>query len=164
MDYRVTQLSSADWQKYRTIRLDALQCDPLAFASSYEEEHNLPEEVWRMRINNMWFAINKNQPIAMVGLIRPERQASIHVGTVVSMWTRPEYQRLGIARALMHRVQEVALSMGIKKLLLEVTITQVSAIKFYESMGFKQIALLKQNLFKNDEYLDEYLMEWLSPV
>lgn len=42
----IKTLSSEDWEKFRDIRLEALQTDPLAFGSSYAEEKILTQSEW----------------------------------------------------------------------------------------------------------------------
>jgi len=160
MNFIITQLSPDEWQKYRDIRLEALKADPLAFASSLNEEVKLPEKSWRDRIHNMWFAMFNNQPVGMAGLLRHENESSLHCGNIISLWVKPEFQGRGIAKALIRELRAISLKTGIKKLSLEATITQQAAIRLYETMGFEKIALLKANLYKDGKYLDEYLMEW----
>jgi len=160
MNIVITQLPPDDWQKYRDLRLLALKTDPLAFASTLSEEVNLSEKSWRDRIHNMWFAISNQQPAGMIGLLRPENESSHHCGNVISLWVKPECQGRGIAKALIRELQHISPKIGVKKLSLNVTVTQKAAIQLYESMGFQKIALLKANLMKDGAYLDEHLMEW----
>jgi ribosomal protein S18 acetylase RimI-like enzyme len=156
----ITQLSPDEWQKYRDIRLLALKSDPHAFGSSYEEEINLIETDWRNRISVMWFAIVDGQVAGLIGLLRRENQASIHCGSIISLWVEPAFRGHGVAQSLLQHVQDIASGLGLRKISLQVTISQAAAIKLYERMGFEKIGLLKENLQKDGVYLDEFFMEW----
>ncbi len=160
MNITITQLSSEDWQKYRDIRLLALKSDPYAFGSSYEEEVNLTETDWRNRISVMWFAVVDGQIAGLIGLLRRDNLASIHCGSIISLWVKPEFRGYGVAKSLLQNLQNIAPSLGLRKISLQVTATQPAAIRLYEKMGFEKIGLLKENLLKDEVYLDEFLMEW----
>lgn len=156
----ITQLSPDEWQKYREIRLEGLQTDPLAFGSSYEEEINFTETNWRNRINAMWFALVDGKIVGMIGLLTGANMSTRHCGQIISLWVKPTFRGQGIAKALVQKLQEIAPQHGLRKLSLQVATTQTNAIKLYEIMGFKNITLLTENLRKGDRYLDEYLMVW----
>lgn len=156
----ITQLSADSWQQYRDIRLEALQTDPLAFGGSYEEESTNDVTDWKNRINNMWFALINDEIVGMVGLLKRTDQSCKHCGCIISLWVKPTFRGQGIAKALVQKIQEIAPELGIRKISLHATTTQTNAIKLYEAMGFKKIAVLKENLYKDNQYLDEYLMEW----
>lgn len=156
----ITQLSSDDWQKYRDIRLLALKSDPHAFGSSYEEEINLSETDWRNRIGVMWFAMVDGQVAGLIGLLRRENQASIHISYIISLWVKPAFRGRSLAKSLLQNLQDIAPSIGLRKISLQVTATQPAAIRLYEKMGFIKICLLRENLLKDGVYLDEFLMEW----
>ncbi len=156
----ITKLPSEQWQAYKDLRLLALKSDPEAFGSSYEEELGLSEQNWRNRINAMWFAVIDDQVAGLIGLLPKEGLASKHIGIIVSLWIKPEFRGRGLAKDLLKTVQDNAKSLGFRKLSLHVTTNQAAAIKLYKEMGFEYIGFLKENLFKNGYYLDEYLMEW----
>lgn len=62
----IKKLPPSRWKDFRDLRLEALQTDPLAFASSYEEEKNLTQDEWKRRINNSLFALSSDKPIGMI--------------------------------------------------------------------------------------------------
>lgn len=161
MNISIVQLSKDDWQKYRDIRLLALKSDPDAFASSYDEEIALSEENWRNRINNMYFAICDEQIAGLVGLLKNDTLALKHCGHIVSLWVKPEMRGFGIAQMLMQKMQKIAPSLGLKKLILEVTTTKHAAISLYKKMGFREVGIQEKHLFKNGKYLDEFIMEYI---
>jgi ribosomal protein S18 acetylase RimI-like enzyme len=158
----IQKLSPDDWQQYRDIRLMALKDDPHAFGSSYEEEVGQTELDWRNRIGVMWFALDAGEVVGLIGLLQRENQSSKHCGYVISMWVRPHFRGQGIAKSLLKKLQKVAPTLGLKKLSLQVTVTQTAAFGLYQDLGFKTVGLLKNNLLKDGQYFDEYLMEWLD--
>jgi ribosomal protein S18 acetylase RimI-like enzyme len=156
----ITQLSSQRWQDYRDLRLLALKSDPLAFASSYDEEAKLDEDKWCSRISTMYFAVDEKTPVAMVGLLRHIPKAMYHCADIVSLWVKPDYRKKSIAEMLIAKLQSLSQQLEIRKLSLEVVVTQNAAIRLYEKMGFEKVALLKANIYKENTYYDEYLMTW----
>lgn len=142
------------------MRLEALQTDSLAFGGSYEEESANDVSVWKEHLANMWFALVDNECVGMIGLLKNKSLSSMHCGHIISLWVKPTFRGQGIAKALIQKLQELTPELGIRKLSVHATITQTSAIKLYTGMDFTTVALLKENLCKEDQYLDEYLMEW----
>ncbi len=158
----VQKLSPNDWQQYRDIRLMALKDDPHAFGSSYEEEVGQTEFDWQSRIGAMWFALDGEDVVGLIGLLQGENQSSKHCGYVISTWVKPQFRGKGIAKAMLKKLQDVAPSLGLRKLSLQVTVTKTAAFGLYQDLGFKTVGLLKNNLLKDGQYFDEYLMEWVD--
>ncbi|MBN8207771.1 GNAT family N-acetyltransferase [Bacillus sp. NTK071] len=74
-------------------------------------------------------------------------------GLLDRLYIHHEYQRIGIASALLDKVESAALSMNIKKLRTEASIT---AKPFFERKGFQLITI--QNVTKNETTMPNYLM------
>jgi ribosomal protein S18 acetylase RimI-like enzyme len=155
----IKKCSPDDWQQYKELRLQALQADPLAFGSEYEEEVDFTEDTWRQRCVAMYVAIRDNNFVGMVGLLTNPARASKHKAMVVSFWVKPAFRGQGIGKALLIELQQKS---GYAKLFLDVTTTQIAAIALYEAVGFKKIGLAEKELFKDGRYFDQYIMEWLS--
>ncbi|WP_353760453.1 hypothetical protein [Bacillus cereus group sp. RP43] len=71
----IRQLNPTDAEEYLSIRLEALQDSPYAFASSYEEEKNQTAEKYKIRfttpVNTFTFgAFEESQVVGVVTLIR----------------------------------------------------------------------------------------------
>lgn len=156
----IIQLPPDSWQVYRELRLEALQNDPQAFGGSYEEEINLTPTNWQNRLKSMWFAWTDNQIIGMIGLVQNKEMGIKHYAFLVSLWVKPAYRRQGIGALLIKHVQKDAPTKQLRKILLHVTKTQPGALRLYEPVGFKKVGTLKENLFKDNRYLDQDLMEW----
>ncbi len=160
MKLLIVQLPADSWQDYRSLRLEALQQDPLAFASTYEEELHVDDAQWREHMKNMWFALIDDCVVGMIGLLRDTGLPGMHSGHLISFWVKPAYRGQGVGRSLILHLQEQARGMGMRKIYLHVTTTQENAIKLYEALKFVKVGLLKENTWGADGYHDQYLMEW----
>ena len=50
----IKKLPPSRWKDFRDLRLEALQNEPLAFASSYEEEKKFTQDEWKRRIKKIF--------------------------------------------------------------------------------------------------------------
>jgi GNAT superfamily N-acetyltransferase len=102
----IERLRVEDVERCKTIRLAALADTPDAFASTLEEEIDLPTETWKERLANP----NAVTFVAVVG----GTDAGLVVGlphanhpdeaAIVSMWVAPEYRRACVGMALIQEV------------------------------------------------------------
>jgi ribosomal protein S18 acetylase RimI-like enzyme len=159
---KITKLSPDEWQKYRDLRLEALQADSHAFGSFYVEEVSSSETQWRARIDNMWFALVDDQIVGMIGLLQDSGPGA-HRGQIISLWIKPAYRGQGIGKKLVKHVQAFATAHGLRKLYLHVTSTQEGAINIYKTCGFTHIGFFKNHVCFGDDYFDTCLMEWQVP-
>jgi len=164
MSIIIQQLPPQSWQTYRTIRLEAIKTDPQAFCATYQEELERTESQWCNFLPNMWFAMDNDQAVGMIGLLQDTGSAGRHRAHLVSFWVKPTYRGQKIGKQLVHHLQQLAPERGIKKIYLHVTITQKNAVRLYESLGFTKVGILKNNTYCNGSYLDTCLMEWHAPL
>lgn len=157
----IKKLPANSWQQYKNIRLQALQADPIAFGETYEQALTQTEEDWRRRIAPMWFALAEHEVVGMIGLLQETNASSKHKANMISMWIKPEFRGQGIGKKLIQELQTYAPTVGILKIYLYVTTTQISAIELYKALGFTTIGICKKNSFIQNQYFDQYLMEWL---
>jgi ribosomal protein S18 acetylase RimI-like enzyme len=156
----IKKLPSERWQDYRKLRLEALQNDPVAFGSSYEEEISRPEEFWRNRIGSMLFAVENDRPIGMVRYAFETRVKNKHVAGIYAMCVNREFRNRGIGKRLMDGVISlIAENKDIRKIRLAVTPEQHYALKLYEACGFKRAGIFKDELYNDGRYYDEVPME-----
>lgn len=126
-----------DWKRIREIRLRALRDAPHAFGSTFERESEFGDDDWISRLV-------KEDAAMFVAASEEEKYVGLVVGAryddgagLFSMWVAPEVRKHGIGRRLVEAVIEWATSRGYTSLLLDVGDENVSAITFYEKMGFK---------------------------
>jgi len=85
----------------------------------------------------------KIQPeLFLVGFLEGRLIASVmagyegHRGWVNYLAVHPEYQRRGIGRSMMERVEQLLLALGCPKINLQVRKTNQGVINFYQRIGF----------------------------
>ncbi len=137
----VREITTADWQRLREIRLAALAEAPYAFSSTYAREAAFTPEQWRGRINERsvtFFAYagdlagaDDGVPAGLAGVFVEDGQPDL-----VSMWVRPSARGLGAAQALIEAAAAWAKARDFPALRLWVTETNWPARRLYERCGF----------------------------
>jgi RimJ/RimL family protein N-acetyltransferase len=157
----IVQLGEDDWEKYRAIRLAALQEDPLAFAGIYAEEINIPEIEWRKHMHTIWFALVDAQIIGSIGLVHDTKIRYQQNAWLYAFWIHPSYRSQGIGMHLLFYIQKIAQLRNVHKVSLQVTSTQQAAIAVYKRIGFKIVGHFREEIYDNGMYYDLYRMELL---
>ena len=68
------------------------------------------------------------------------RPLSRHVAEVKRVYVRRQTRRSGVARAIMHELEQLARAAGFNEIWLETGLPQSDAIRLYESLGYTRIA------------------------
>ena len=138
---KIVQISAANLEAYRGVRLAALRHDPTAFSSTYEFESRMSEPEWSRRLG-LWdglrgvgyLAFDEDLACGLIGAFLDQNEpASVHV---VSMWVAPCSRRSGVGKELMAQVGRWAKDRGACELRLWVTEMNEGARRFYERLGF----------------------------
>jgi RimJ/RimL family protein N-acetyltransferase len=134
---RIDQLTSADVERSRSIRLRALQDDPDSFGSTFEAEAAFTQEDWRRRLGRsdaVTFVASEDGDIGtVVGVASPEHPGE---AWLVAMWVAPEARGHRVGEALGQAVLDWARSEGYEAVRLTVADHNASAQRLYERMGF----------------------------
>jgi ribosomal protein S18 acetylase RimI-like enzyme len=159
----IRQLTETDVEIYRALRLYCLHESPHAFTSSYEEFSQRPldsiAQQLRGQENFMLGAFEDAQLAGMVGFYRETALKLRHKGNIVSLYVRPESRSRGIARALLvEAIGRARRLPDLKQLLLGVVVTQTTAKRLYESLGFVVYGREPDAVKIGDEYFDEEFM------
>jgi len=158
----VKKLEEDRWKEYRDLRLEALQKEPIAFGSSYDEEKNISEEEWRKRIENALFALSEDKLIGMIVYIRDNKIKTKHIGNIFGVYVTREYRGQGVGKKLMDSVlTQIQKSKDVVKIKLSVNPEQKAAVKLYQNYGFKIVGQLKKELYVEGKFYDELIMEKL---
>ncbi|MCM3586000.1 GNAT family N-acetyltransferase [Mesobacillus maritimus] len=161
---KIRKLCAEDAISYRNIRLEALQTNPEAFGSSYDDEKNRPLEMFAKRLSSegtyTFGAFIEERLVGTITLIRETSQKTAHKANIFAMYVNPDERCTGVGRALLSSAIEHAKALvGIEQINLTVVSTNQSAKALYESMGFRvygtEIRALK---LANETYLDENYM------
>lgn len=159
---QIVKLPEERWKEFKALRLEALQNDPLAFGSSYEEEIIFTDEIWRSRINNALFALNDDKAVGMVVYMISPKNKLNHVAEMFGVFVKEEYRNKKIGKQLVESaINKIRQKKNIIKIKLVVTAIQESAVKFYSSLGFEIVGTLKKELHVNSKFYDALIMEKL---
>ena len=90
-------------------------------------------------------AIHEGRVVGCGTLVRDPLSWSPHVGEIRNV-VAPDVRGQGVGRALSQETFALALSMGLEKLLVQMTVDQSGAIAIFEGLGFKAEALLRDHV------------------
>ena len=163
----IRQLTETDAEIFRAFRLSSLREAPHAFTNSYEEYSQQTIEATSRRfrehaesqVDFMLGAFENGQLIGSVGFHRETALKLRHKGYLISMYVIPEYRSRGTGRALLvEAISRARRLPGLKQLLLGVVVTQITARRLYESLGFVEYGREPDAVKIGDDYYDEVFM------
>jgi ribosomal protein S18 acetylase RimI-like enzyme len=161
----VRKLTEDDLDAFWTLRLRALQDNPEAFGSTYEETIDRGKEAMLQRIGvgqgDGIFSMGAfdDALIGTVGFRRDEGLKERHKGFVFGMYVIPERRGQGAGKALMLELIARARRMeGLEQIHLAVVTTNQAAVRLYRSLGFDLLGTMPGALKSGDQYWDEHLM------
>lgn len=160
----ITTISSDRWTEYRDLRLDALKTEPLAFASSYEENVSKPDSHWQEHFNSSksyyLFAQDQNQLIGMVLFYWDERPRRRHIANIAGTYVKPAYRGQGLGKLLMKKIIDaIKQNPQFTKIKISVNTVQSAASALYAKCGFRIVGKYYNELYINGKYYEELLME-----
>src|SRR5580704_10625462 len=156
---QIRQLTPADAEPFRELRLEGLRLNPEAFGSTYEFEKDQPLERYTGWLTNSTVlgAFQNSQLIGTASFTQVTGLKDSHKGLLRAMYVRPTHRRSGAGRQLVQAVIELA-RQRVEQLQLSVVSTNQPAFRLYQSVGFRQYGLEKNALKHNGLYSDEILM------
>ena len=160
----VRRLTPEDAAAFQALRLRALQDTPAAFGSSVEEEQNFPASVIESRLaykpdRGPFGAFEDQELVGLVALGRESMKKLAHKALVWGMYVKPEHRCKGIGKALLLEALSLARSVPeVAQVNLSVNASNVSAIRLYESVGFKAFGREPGAMCINGELHDELHM------
>ena len=162
----IVQVTPANVQLFKAVRLLALQDAPYAFSATHSQESQLTDAEWIERTHRWngekgigFLAIDGNEACGIAGaFLDPD---DVACAKLVSMWTAPAYRRSGVGRLLVDEVTTWAAQRGARTLRLMVTSNNESAISFYQRLGFVRTG--RTEPYPNDPAVIEYEMYRPTP-
>ncbi|KMY51358.1 GNAT family N-acetyltransferase [Peribacillus loiseleuriae] len=158
----IRKLYAADAEKYWTLRLEAFQTFPEAFATSYEEaiarENPIQQAADGLEaVGSCTFgAFVDGELIGIVTLVQEMREKQRHRADIFGMFVKASHQGSGGGKALMSEAINYARNLkGIEKVNLSVVANNEGAKKLYSNLGFKVFGYEEKALKVGDVYLDE---------
>ena len=155
----VVALGPRGWRDLRAIRLEALQSEPAAYSSSYEETLGRSVEHWQQRLANdqsvHLLARAQGRPISMLGGYLGSDDADDSVAVVFGMYVASQHRGKGIGRLLLTTlIDRLSAFPQITTIRLGVTETQDPARKLYESVGFQVVGKAAEGIVVNGRQYD----------
>lgn len=143
-DTVVVTLRPHHWRDLKALRLEALQREPAAFSSTYEETVIRPDGHWRDRLADplsvLFMAYGEGRPIGMVGGRLGADDGDRTVAGVFSMYVTAEQRGKGVGGSLLHTlIDHVSADPEIVTVRLNVRVEQAAACRLYESHGFRVV-------------------------
>jgi ribosomal protein S18 acetylase RimI-like enzyme len=145
-EWSVRRLGVDDTPALVLLRREALEVDPLAFASSLEDDRALSLDFVRAALADdqeqavfgLFLGTDGTDLAGMVGLIRESKVKLRHKATIWGVYVAPRGRSKGSGRALLEAAIEQAQHWpGLVQVQLSVSDTAVHARRLYETMGFR---------------------------
>ena len=137
---RVEELHEDQWQRYRDIRLSALENDGHAFGGNLDSERQFTESEWRSKAKQYvaLIAVINGVDVGMMTVenLNGDFGATCWVG---SCWVDPKFRQRGVLRSLFSFADSLAdqRNWGVQGL--GVWIDNSGAITAYENIGFEKM-------------------------
>ncbi|MEM9624287.1 MAG: GNAT family N-acetyltransferase [Pseudomonadota bacterium] len=135
---QIQRIAPDGWERYRRIRLRALQDAPDAFGTTLQEAASRHEAAWREQLDALatFIAVLDRQD---AGTARGAPDTSSPSNAfLIGMWVAPPYRGLGVGVQLIEAVCAWARAEGFSRLTLDVADDNKAAIDLYARMGFAE--------------------------
>jgi len=134
-DVVVELLAPDEWQRLRSIRLEALTDSGHTFGGTYEAESAEDESMWRLKFEKNDFLIasvnGKDAAMLYIEILNGDFGATCWIG---GCWSNPKFRGKGLMRALFTYIDRQDKDWKIQGL--GVFTDNFSAIAAYEKLGF----------------------------
>ena len=134
-DVVVELLAPDEWQRLRSIRLEALTDSGHAFGGTYEAESAEDESTWRLKFEKNDFLIasvnGEDGAMLYIEILKGDFGATCWIG---GCWSNPKFRGKGLMRALFTYIDRQDKDWKIQGL--GVFTDNFSAIAAYEKLGF----------------------------
>jgi RimJ/RimL family protein N-acetyltransferase len=159
----IREANLADVERYRILRLFALQESPLAFGADFETSLNQPPGYWQERLKEDEYSVtfiaeHEQTLIGMMGIIRRPSPKTKHSATIIGVFVHPEWRGLHIAEFLIDACTDWAKSKEVVIVKLGVNAANTSAIRCYQRRGFTIYGTEPRGTFYEGKYYDGHLM------
>ena len=155
----IRRMSPAEAEAFRQIRLEALQRNPEAYGSSFEQESAQPLAWFEDRLDkaDVFGAFRGTELLGIAGYLTQEGLKHKHKGVLWGMYVRPAARNAGVGRALVEDVLEHA-AKRVELTQLCVISANDTAKRLYTRHGFIEYGVEKNALKHNGCYYDDVLM------
>lgn len=154
---KIVGLTPDLWELYKSIRLRALCEAPQAFARSYAEEKDYPQERWKQRASNPYgfIALENGVPLGTMAAFIQEPTTAYIVGVFVAHEARGRGIGSRLLSAVLGKLKQ---DPTLKTVKLTVNREQTAAVRLYEKFGFVVTGEQSEKMGDGNVHT-EYLME-----
>ena len=157
-DITVRSLGVHEWERYRAVRLTALQESPQAFVATHGEEAAEPEEFWRNRMQRSTRLLAEREGVAL-GIASVGAADDPGVAQLFGLWVHPDARGTGVATELVRAGARAAAAAGNRQLLYWVGTENGRAVAFASGFGFRPTAQRRpMRVVSEDDGEDEVAM------
>ncbi|MFZ4070875.1 MAG: GNAT family N-acetyltransferase [Caulobacterales bacterium] len=137
------QLTLADVDAARALRLRGLQEHPRDFGAAYEDEAALSREEWARNFQAVeWYGVERDGALVACAILRiPAMMKLKHNGWIHGMYVAPEARGTPAGGLLIAAIEARACAAGLGILKLLATSQNARAVRFYEKCGFAAYGL-----------------------
>ena len=161
----IRKLTSDDAEVYWNLRLEALQQNPEAFATTYEDAISRVNPLKRVESNldsessATLGAFIDNELVGVMTIVQEAAPKLVHRVNLFAVYVTPKVRGKRVGTALLQELVEYTQQMPhVEKINLTVVSTNKAAINLYEKVGFKSFGLEHHAMKMNNTYVDEIYM------
>ena len=170
LQIEIRELNGGDLDSWWRLRLEALETEPAAFASSPEEHRSLAKEIYAERLSHpkpgsfVLGAFEARRLIGNIGFAREQRRKLAHKGLIWGVYLTRDYRGKGIAGQLLEKViDRIKADALVEQVTLALNPEQEAARRLYYGAGFVPYGREPRALKIGDQYIDEeYLVLFLK--
>jgi RimJ/RimL family protein N-acetyltransferase len=158
--FSIRRLTVEDAERFREIRLEALQRHPEAFGADFDDEmqQTLTWFADRLTSSYVFGGFDENRELlGVVAVACGNAVKTRHNASLWGMYVRPTARGTGLSRSLLDRATEEALRQC-RSVRLGVVTTNHAAQRLYSAAGFRKWAIDVDALFVGGVFYDEILM------
>ncbi|MFN2320039.1 MAG: N-acetyltransferase family protein [Dermatophilaceae bacterium] len=162
-DITVRELSEDEWDRYRSVRLAALQESPQAFVATHDEEEAYDEDFWRVRMrrSQRLLAEYDGEPVGTASVGEVDTDDGCHA-ELFGLWVSPALRGKGIATQLVKAGAKNAHDQGKSHLYYWVGTENGRAVAFASGFGFRPTDQRRPVRVESEEDGDEEIAMVLS--
>ncbi|OLP56121.1 GNAT family N-acetyltransferase [Rhizobium rhizosphaerae] len=156
----IRHLTADDAALFRSLRLEALEREPQAFASSHSDWSRMTEEDWRARLEavDVFAAFRDGEPAGLMGLAREQGSKTRHRGLLIMVYVRASHRACGVGDRLIEAVIAQARAKGMRQVELMASAENPAAIGLYRRNGFQPIGTMPAGMLHEGREIDEVIM------
>ena len=161
-EIKIRPLGAGDVKAFRSLRLAAMQLEPAAFGSSYEEESACPDEFFAARLHRnhgsiVFGAFDDATLVGMAGMYVLDRLSSRHRGTLWGVFVGQEVRARGIGERLVNAIIDHA-ARNVTVLDAKVVSVNDKARRLYHRLGFRPYGMERKSLRIGGAFYDQELL------